>query len=118
MRSAKTVSIRHLDSAVKAALAAAKKAHPDVVVEALSVGPADPLPIYYRYPFICGLPPFPWVVAQTEGLVEFNNTFVANLAQNRQIAEIAANGTFEAAVQASGNSIALGFTPADVSLTE
>jgi hypothetical protein len=115
-RSPKTVSIRHLHTAVKTALEAARKEHRDL---ALQVPVASPgLSIYYRPPFICGFPPFPWVESQLAGIAQFTNTFVANLASNRQISAIAPDGKFEAALQTSGDKISSGFTPGDVSFTE
>ena len=118
--SPKTVSARHLHAAVKKALEAARKAHPDVANE-----PGDPtgtgvatLALYYRYPFICGLPPFPWIEENLGTIAEFNNTFVANLAQDKTISAVAAGGNFQPAVYASGGAVSIGFVPAHVSLGE
>jgi hypothetical protein len=117
-RSAKTVSIRHLHAAVKTALEAAKKKHPDFKID-----PATPpsvgltLPLYYRYPWICGLP-VPWPEYDLQNLAEFNNTFVANLANNQQISALAVDGKFEPALHVSQGNTAIGFTPGDVSFTE
>jgi hypothetical protein len=119
-RSPKTVSIRHLRTAVNAALEAAKTAHPDVAFE-----PGDTtsstgvlLPIYYRYPYFCGLPPSPWPEIDLGNIAEFNNVFVATLAQDKTISPVAAGGSFEPVVYASGGTVSIGFAPADVSFTE
>jgi hypothetical protein len=119
-RSPKTVSIRHLHAAVKTALEAAKTAHSEVAFE-----PGDTtgttgvlLPIYYRFPYICGFPPFPWPEANLGSIAQLNNAFVAALAQDKTISPVAAGGNFEPVVYASGGTVSIGFAPADVSFTE
>jgi hypothetical protein len=118
-RSAKTVSVRHLHAAIKTALEAAKKKHPDFKFEP-GDGPSGPgtIPIYYRFPWICGYPPDPWINVNLQNLAEFNQTFVANLASNPQISALGVDGKFDAALYVSGDKVAVGFTPGDVSFTE
>jgi hypothetical protein len=118
-RSAKTVSIRHLHAAVKTALEAAKKKHPAVRIESLDdSGGVVTLPIYFRYPWICGLPPAPWPEAELGNLAEFNQTFVNGLASDRQIAALGVDGKFEPAIQFAGGKVAVGFVPGDALITE
>jgi hypothetical protein len=117
--SAKTVSIRHLHAAVKTALAAARKEHSNLKFDAatpLSGGAV--LPIYVRFPWICGLPAFPWPEGELGDLAAFNVTFVNSLAGNKDISALAAEGKFEPTLYVSGGNAAIGFRPADVSLTE
>jgi hypothetical protein len=116
-RSAKTVSIRHLQAAVKTALDAAKKAHPDIDPVA-TTSASGPVPILYLYPYICGLPPSPWPLANLGSIAEFNNVFVANLAKEPAISAVAPNGTFEPTVSYSAGKVSIGFVPDNVSLTE
>ena len=116
-RTAKTVSIRQLQAAVATALEAAKKDHPHLKLDAITVsGSSDPLPIYYRFPWICGIPPFTWPEGDLQGLVALNTKFVSHLAANPSIAAAAAEGGFKSTIQLSGGTAAIGFTPADVSL--
>jgi hypothetical protein len=119
-RSAKTVSIRHLHAAVKTALEAAKRAHPDLRLEAVAPAPSASisLPIYLRFPWIAGIPPFPWPEGDLQNITAFTKTFVANLASDKQISSVAADGKFEPTIYASGGTISIGFVPADVSFTE
>jgi hypothetical protein len=116
-RHAKTVSITQLQAAVKTALEAAKKEHPQLKLDAVTIsGSSDPLPIYYRFPWICGIPPFPWPEGELQNLVALNTKFVANLAANSSIAAVAAEGGFKPTIQLSGGTASIGFAPADVSL--
>jgi hypothetical protein len=118
-RSAKTISIRHLHSAVKTALEAAKTKHPEFKLESLGdSGSSGILPIYYRFPWICGLPPFPWPDPEIGNITNFAKTFTDTLASNRQITAAGVDGKFEPVVQVSGGNVAVGFTPGDVSFTE
>lgn len=118
-RSAKTVSLHHLHAAVKTALEAAKKKHSDLKLESLTdSGSAVPLSIYYRYPWICGLPAVTLRESELDNLAAFNNSFVSHLAKNPDISAVAADGKFTPALQVSGGNVAIGFTPADVSFTE
>jgi hypothetical protein len=117
-RSPKTVSIRHLHAAVKAALEAAKKKHPEFKIDpATPAGGLTTLPLYYRYPWICGLP-VPWPEYDLQNLATFTNTFVANLASNQQISALAVDGKFEPTLHVSPGDTAIGFTPGPVSFTE
>jgi hypothetical protein len=115
-RSAKTVSIRQLQAAVTTALEAAKKKHPHVKLEAAFVSEPPDLPIVYRYPWFCGLPPFPWPETELQNLGTLTNTFVSHLAANPSISEAAADGKFQPAIQFSGGTASIGFAPADVAL--
>jgi hypothetical protein len=116
---AKTVSIRDLQAAVKTALSAAKRAHPAVRIETgATLDSSIELPIYLRFPWICGLPPFPWTDGDLQTITAFTDTFIANLADNEQISAIAADGRFEPTVYVSGGSVSIGFLPANVSITE
>jgi hypothetical protein len=119
-RSAKTVSIRHLHTAVKHALEEAKKQNPEVKIpEALAnSGDTFTLPIYFRYPYICGIPPFPWVEHELGNLGQFTNTFANSLASDRQISSVAADGKFQPTIVSSGGNVAIGFAPSDISFTE
>jgi hypothetical protein len=117
-RSAKTVSIRHLHAAVKTALEAAKRQHPDFKIDPVAASGTVILPIYVRFPWICGLPPFPWPESELQNITAFTDSFVANLASNEHISSAALDGKFERTVYASGGTVSIGFVPADFSLTE
>jgi hypothetical protein len=116
-RSAKTVSVRQLQAAVTTALEAAKKKHPHIKLEAASISePPDQLPIMYRYPWFCGLPPFPWPESELQDLGVLTNTLVSHLAATPAISAAAADGKFQPAIQYSGGTASIGFAPADISL--
>jgi hypothetical protein len=116
-RTAKTVSIGQLQAAVKTALEAAKKQHPHLKLDAVTLsGSPEPLPILYRYPWFCGYPPFPWPEGELNELAALNDKFVSHLAANQSISAIAAEGGFKSALQISGGTASIGFVPADVSL--
>jgi hypothetical protein len=119
-RSAKTVSIRHLHTAVKHALEEAKKQNPEVTIpKALGdSGETFVLPIYFRYPYICGIPPFPWLGNDFGKLEPFTNTFVNSLASDRQISAAGVDGKFQPTILSSEGNVAIGFAPGDVSFTE
>lgn len=52
MKAPKTVSLGHLNAAVKTALDAAKREHPNITIETgVPQGPSSPLPIYLRFPW-------------------------------------------------------------------
>jgi len=95
-----------------------KKKHPEFKADAVdSTGSSDSLSLYYRYPWICGLPV--WTPGYpVKELVAFNDTFVTNLASNPQISALAVDGKFEPAVYISPGNSAMGFAPGDVSFTE
>jgi len=117
-QSAKTVSIRHLHAAVKTALEAAMKAHPDFATAASpSLDTSVPLPIIIRIPWICGLP-VPWPLADLQKVAAFTDTLVASLASDQQIAALAAEGKFERTVYVSGSTVDIGFKPADARFTQ
>jgi hypothetical protein len=111
----KKVSVRELQSAVKSALEAAKKDHPQVKLESAGVS-TDQLPIYLRYPWFCGLPPFPWIDADVAALAAFNARFNANLAASPVISEAAAGGKLQPVLEYSAGSASIGFVPDDISL--
>jgi hypothetical protein len=119
-RSAKTVSIRQLHDAVKTALEAAKREHPHFKIGAVATSddPVIQLPLYIRFPWICGIPPFPWNEGDLDGITAFTDSFVANLSSNERISGVALDGRFEPTVYVSGGTASIGFVPADVSLTE
>jgi hypothetical protein len=117
-RSPRTVSIRHLQAAVKTALEATKKKHHDLKVDAVStLSSSDNLPILYRFPWICGIP-VPWPEYDLKNLATFNDTFVANLASDPQISPLGVEGKFDPALYISGGTATIGFVPSNVSLTE
>jgi hypothetical protein len=113
-RTAKTVSIRHLHAAVKTALEAARNKHPEFKIDPAT--PSNSLPIIIHPPWICGLP-VPWPV-DINNVVEFNNTFVAQLSKNTQISALAVDEKFEPAVYLSAGKASIGFVPSDAAVTE
>jgi hypothetical protein len=115
----KTVSIRHLQTAVKSALEASKKKHSELKIDPAPVsGGSSTEPVYLRYPWICGLPPFPWPESRLQEVAAFNKTFVAALASDKSISMMAPNGNFEPTLYASGGNVTIGFVPSEASLTE
>jgi hypothetical protein len=118
-RSAKTVSIRHLHAAVRTALETAKRAHPDLKLEAVTtIDGSSPLPIYVRFPWFCGLPPGPWPEGGLQDITAFADTFVASLAKDERIASAAPDGNFERSVQIADGNVCVGFVPSDFWLVE
>jgi hypothetical protein len=115
-RSAKTVSIRHLHSAVKSALEAAKKQHPNFKLDPATPSPG--LPIAYRPGWICGYPIFLPAEVNLKQIDEFNNTFVGHLASNPQLSALGVDGKFEPAVYVTGGQGTIGFVSADAALVE
>jgi hypothetical protein len=115
-RSSKTVSIRHLHAAVKSALETTKKDHPSMKFE--TGAPVGVLPIYIRYPWICGIPPFPFREAELPAIAAATKDFATALASDKQIAALGLDGKFEPALHVTGSSVAIGIVPADVSFTE
>jgi hypothetical protein len=116
MAQPKTISIRHLHVAVKAALEATTREHPALKANPV-VGGAT-LPIYIRYPWIAGIPPFPFVDAELAALGAATQKFAAALGNDKSISALGLNGKFEAAMHVTGNTVSIGVVPADVSLTE
>ena len=88
---AKSVSIRDLHKAVKAALEATKKDHPAAKITADS-GPSTILPIYFRYPWIAGIPPFPFVLGELDAIAAATGRFAASLSTNPLVAALALDG--------------------------
>jgi hypothetical protein len=115
-QSPKTISIRHLHAAVKAAIEATAKDHPSLKTKPLVAGPI--LPIYIRFPWIAGIPPFPFEEAELAALGAATKRFAAALATDQHISALGLNGKFEPAMHVTGNSVSIGVVPADVSLTE
>jgi hypothetical protein len=115
--SAKTVSIRNLHVAVKSALETAKKKYPAIKIEpGDGGGTSNALPLYIRYPWICGYPIY--LEAELQAILEFNKTFVSSLASNPAIAALGVDGKFEPAFYVAGNKAVLGFVPSNISVTE
>ncbi|MGD0893351.1 MAG: hypothetical protein ABR923_17650 [Terracidiphilus sp.] len=114
-RSAKTVSVSQLQAAIKSALDATKKTHPDAKIEAEVTGVAPAF--YYRPHWICGGPFFPpdWSLDRA---TEFATTFAGNLAKDPAVAPLAIDGKIEPAVYVTGGKVAVGFVPGEASLTE
>lgn len=113
---AKTVSVSQLQAAVKSALEKTQAAHP--ALKAHNLTAANELPLLVRFPWIAGIPPFPFEVAELTAIVEATARFAANLADEKQIAPIGRDGKFTPALQVSGNTIAIGFVPAEVSFSK
>jgi hypothetical protein len=119
-RPVKTVSIRQLQAAVKSALEAAKKAHPNVRID-----PPDPssggqvlLPVSIRFPWFCGLPPFPWPEVDLGNLAALREKFNSQLQANPQISAAALDGKFQSVVTQTGGLASIGFVPSDFAVTE
>jgi hypothetical protein len=119
-RPVKTVSIRQLQAAVKSALEAAKKAHPNVRID-----PPDPsssgqvlLPVSIRFPWFCGLPPFPWPEGELQNLAALSEKFNSQLQADPQIAAAALDGKFQPVVTQTGGLASIGFVPSDFAVTE
>ena len=114
-RPVKTVSIHQLQAAVKSALEAAMKANPNVKID-----PPDPsssgqvlLPISIRFPWFCGLPPFPWPERNLETLAAFSEKFNSQLATHPEISAAALDGKFQSVVVHVGGHASVGFVPSD-----
>lgn len=75
--------------------------------------PSNTLRIILRPPWIYGIP-VPWPL-DVKNAVEFNNTFVAQLAQNTQISGLAADEKFKPALYLSAGKATLGLVPSDAS---
>jgi hypothetical protein len=114
-RTAKTVSVSQLQAAVKSALEAARKEHPQVMIDA-ATPPGGP-DIFYRPPLICGFMR-PWPEIEYGQLTAYNKSFVSHLASDPKIAALGVDGKFEPAVYLIGGNAALGFVPNEVSITE
>jgi hypothetical protein len=114
----KTVSIKQLQTAVKAALEEAKRKHPSVRIQAYEATISAPLPLYYRYPYIFGLPPDPWWLGNLAIANDFAQSFASSLATNPNIKAAGLNGEINPVVISTATGAAIGFAPSDSSLTE
>lgn len=113
----KSVSVRHLHAAVKTALEATRKQHPQTHLAQPEALPA--LTLVYRPWLICGIPvPWPWEELGQPETVEFVKTFTSQLAGNPQIAEMGVEGKFQPAVYVSGNQASVGFVPGEANISE
>jgi hypothetical protein len=114
--SAKSISISKLQTAVKAALAATQKAHPEARFE--PADPTDSSPISYVPWHICGYPTVTLGPGQDfNKKVEIAKTFTGILASNPAVAALGIDGKFEPAVYVAGDQTTIGFVPSEVSLT-
>lgn len=111
--SAKSISISKLQTAVKAALAATQKAHPEARFE--PGDPTDSSPITYVPWHICCYPTVTLGPGQDfNKKVEIAKTFTGILASNPAVAAL---GIDEPAVYVAGDQTTIGFVPSEVSLT-
>ncbi|MGA2848098.1 MAG: hypothetical protein ABSE46_03805 [Terracidiphilus sp.] len=115
LRSAKTVSVGELQAAIKNALDATKKTHPDVQIQPALAG--DGYPFWYRPYWLCGGPFFPPDYNLNQ-VTEYAKTFTVNLSKDPAVAPLAIDGKFESAVYITGGKVAVGFVPGEASLTE
>ena len=114
-RSAKTVSVSGLQAAIKHALDATQKTHPDVQIQPATTGGGDAF--FYRPYWLCGGPFFPPDYDLNKA-TEFAKTFTGNLEKDPAVAPLAIDGKLEAAVYITGGKVAVGFVPGEASLTE
>jgi len=114
-RSAKTVSVSGLQAAIKNALEATQKKHPDAKFQPAANGGGDAF--YYRPYWLCGGPFLPpdWDLNQA---TVFAETFAANLSKEPAVAPLAIDGKIDAAVYITGGKVAVGFVPGEASLPE
>jgi hypothetical protein len=117
---AKTLSVRNLHAAVKAALQATKKQYPDAKFGAID--PADPtarIPMIYRPYLIIGYPPCPFRdLGGVEQGVKVGETFSRNLASDPALAALAIDGKLEPTMIISGDSISFGVVGGGVPINE
>jgi hypothetical protein len=111
-RSAKTVSVSQLQAAIKNALDATKKTHPDAQIQPAADGVEA---FFYRPYWICGGPFLP---PDYGSITKFATTFAANLAKEPAVAPLAIDGQFEPAVYITAGKATVGFVPGDASITE
>jgi len=117
-RSAKSVSVRQLQTAVKAALDATRRIHPEAKIDPAVT--SDSWSFIYRPWIICGVP-LPWPLGPEYGLnqaVAFATTFASQLARDPAVAPLAIEGELKPAVYVAGNSVSLGFVPGEASISE
>jgi hypothetical protein len=114
-RTAKTVSVSGLQAAIKNALEATRKTHPDAKIQPAATGGGEAF--FYRPYWLCGGPFFPpdWELNRA---TEFAATFAGNLAKDPAAAPLAIDGKFEPAVYITGGKVAVGFVPSEASITE
>jgi len=113
-RSAKTVSVSGLQAAIKNALDATRKTHPDAKVQPAAVGGEA---FFYRPYWLCGGPFFP-PDYDLNRATEFAETFAGNLSKDPAVAPLAIDGKIEPAVYITGGKVSVGFVPGEASLTE
>jgi hypothetical protein len=114
---AKSVSVRHLQAAVKTALDAARKDHPGFrLAPAIA---AEQVELIYRPWVICGLPiPWPWEELGNPETVQFVTAFTRNLASDSEVAALGMGGKFEPAVYLAGEQASIGFVPGNAPIRE
>jgi hypothetical protein len=113
-RSAKTVSVSGLQAAIKTALDATKKSHPDAQFQPATTGGEA---FFYRPYWLCGGPFFPPDYDLNKA-TDFAATFAGNLSKDPAAAPLAIEGKFEPAIYITGGKVAVGFVPGEASLTE
>lgn len=114
-RSAKTVSVSQLQAAIKNALDATRKTHPDANIQPAVNGGAEAF--YYRPYWLCGGPIIPpdWGLDRA---TEFAATFTGHISKEPAVKPLEIDGKLEPAVYVAGGKITVGFVPGDASLTE
>jgi hypothetical protein len=115
-RSAKTISVSQLQTAIKNALDATKKTHPDAKIQPAVAGGAEAF--FYRPYWICGGPFFPYPGYDLNKATEFAATFAGNLSKDPAVAPLAIDGKIEPAVYVTGGKVTVGFVPGEASITE
>jgi len=116
-RSAQSISVRELQSAVQSALDATRKKHPEFKIDQAVAG--APRAFIYRPWTVCGIPPvLPWEGYDLNKAAEFTATFASNLASNPALAPLAVDGKFEPALYVAGGKVSLGFVPGEADITE
>jgi hypothetical protein len=114
-RSAKTVSVSGLQAAIKKALDATKKTHPDAKIQPAAAGGGEAF--WYRPYWICGGPFLP-PDYDVNRATEFAATFASNLSKDPAVAPLAIDGKFEPAVYITGGKVSIGFVPGEASIAE
>jgi len=114
-RSAKTVSVSQLQTAIRNALDATRKVHPDAKIQPAVAAGAEPF--FYRPYWLCGGPFFPPDYG-LDRATEFAATFAGNLSKDPAVAPLAIDGKLEPAVYVAGGKISVGFVPGEASITE
>ena len=114
-RSAKAVSVSQLQTAIKNALDATKKTHPNTSIQPAVDGGGEPF--FYRPYWLCGGPFFPPDYDLNKA-TEFAATFAGNLSKDPAVAPLAIDGKIEPAVYITGGKVSVGFVPGEASITE